>query len=294
MRKLTDIMYLIGMAHLFILFYTLSIHRLLLKEMSLKKAGFKSRCQKNYWVTLVIPLVVLLLILPGNAKEKKGNNRLPPAPDTGAPKEDFSAGGTRDNRRVDMVCGVGREQIAYLLGSENREFTLSAHPTFWFHIPSSLNKEARLKFTLEELETGKKIYDGSLERTESSIMGISLPKEEPYALSPETNYAWSLEIDCTGANQPEIVSGWVTRLSSQSKLQNKLATTPEANKHTVYLEHNILYDALCQLAHRRMAKPNDAWVETEWNQLLTELGWRELVQHESPNKPSISLLPISD
>ena len=261
--------------------------------MSLKKAGFKSQCKKNYWATLIIPLVVLLLILPGNAKEKEGDNRLPPAPDTGAPKENFSAGGTRDNRRVDIACGVEREQIAYLLGSENREFTLSAHPTFWFHIPSSLDREARLKFTLEELETGKKIYNGSLER-KSSIMGISLPKQEPYALSPETNYAWSLEIDC-GESQSEIVlSGWVTRLSSQSKLQNKLATTPEAEKHTVYLEHNILYDGLCKLAHRRMAKPNDVRVETQWNQLLTELGWREMVQSESASKPSISLLPISD
>ena len=262
--------------------------------MSLKKAGFKSRCLKNHWAILVIPLVVLLPILPGNAKEKEGNNRLPPAPDTGAPKEDFSAGGTRDNRSGDIACGVETEQIAYLLGSENREFTLSAHPTFWFYIPDNLDREARLKFVVKELETGKKIYDGSLER-KSSIMGINLPKEEPYALSPETNYAWSLEIDCMGANQSEIVlTGWVTRVSLQSKLQNKLATTPEAEKHTVYLEHNLLYDALCELAHRRMAKPNDVRVETEWNQLLTKLGWRELVQHESPSKPSIGSLPVSD
>ena len=260
--------------------------------MSLKKASFKSRWHKNNWATLALIASIALLLIPfsSNAKEKKGNNRLPPAPDTGAPTEDFSAGGTRDNRR-EIACGVDRQEIAYLLGSQNREYTSSAHPTFWFHIPSSLDKEARLKFAVKELETGKEIYDGSLERTESSIVGINLPEEEAYALSPETNYVWSLEVDCADANQSKIaLSGWVTRLSLEPELQNKLATTPEAEKHKVYLEHDFLYDALCRLMRNRMTKPNDVRIEIAWNQLLSELGWRELIQAESPNKPSISLL----
>ena len=264
--------------------------------MSSKKSGLKSRWHKNSWaISALIPLMALLVIpLSSNAKEKK-NNRLPSAPDTGAPTEDFSAGGTRDTQTEDIACGADLQEIAYLLGSQNREFTSSAHPTFWFHIPSSLNQEAQLKFVLEELETGKKIYDGPLERTKSSIVGINLPKEELYALSPETNYVWSLEVDCADANQSEIaLSGWVTRLSLKPELQNQLATTPEAEKYEVYLENDFLYDALCRLMRSRMTKPNDARIEMAWVQLLTELGWRELALQESPNKPSISLLPVAN
>ena len=258
--------------------------------MSEKKAGF-NRWQGNQWAILALCLVALLLIpLPGNTEEKKGNNRLPSAPDTGSPKEDFSAGGTRDNRGKDTVCGVEPEQIAYLLGNRNREFTLSAHPTFWFHIPQNIDREAQIKFVVTELETNKKIYDRAIAPSlQSTLIGIDLPKEKPYSLSPETNYAWSLEVDCAKANsESEIVlSGWVTRLSSQSELENQLATTPETEKHTVYLKHNFLYDALTELAQLRIAKPNDIEIETSWNQLLTELGWSDFIQQESATEPSM-------
>ena len=257
--------------------------------MSEKKAG-SNRWQGNQWAILALCLVALVLIPePGNTKEKKGNNRLPSAPDTGSPKEDFSAGGTRDNRGKNTVCGVEPEQIAYLLGNRNREFTLSAHPTFWFHIPNNIDRQAQLKFIVTELETNKKIYDRAIALfPQPTLIGIDLPKKRSYSLSPETNYAWSLEVDCTKANsESEIVlSGWVTRLSSQSELKNQLATAPETEKHTVYLKHNFLYDALTELAQRRMAKPNDIGIETAWNQLLTELGWSDLIQPESATDPS--------
>ena len=260
--------------------------------MSLKKASFKSRWQKNQWVILALTLLVALLSipLPGNTKEKKSDrnsNRLPPAPDTGSPEEDFSAGGTR-KKLEDTICSEIEQNIVYLLGNRNREFTSSAYPTFWFRIPNTMNQITQMKFVVKELETGKRIYDRLIPGQESGIIGITLPEEKKYALSPEINYAWSLEADCT---QPEgetkiALEGWLSRVSSNSTLQDRLAAASETEKHAVYFQHNLLYDALTQLAQRRMAKPNNTQIETAWSQLLTELGWQDLIQ-ESATHPTI-------
>ena len=259
--------------------------------MSLRRTCFKERWQKHPWAISALTLLIALLLIPqpGNTKEKKSSNnrsKLPPAPDTGSPEEDFSAGGTRDNRLRDAVCGV-EEQIAYLLGNRNREFTSSAYPTFWFHIPNTTSKVAQMKFVVTELETGKKIYDRVIGETrKSGIIGISLPKEEKYALSPKTNYTWSLEVDCSSEETKIALSGWVSRVSLNSKLQDRLATASKAEKHAIYLKHNLLYDALTELAQRRMSESNNIQIETAWNQLLSQLGWQDLIR-EFAVEPSV-------
>ena len=273
--------------------------------MSSKTASSRGQSQKNQWAISALTLLIALLLVPqpGNTEEKKSNsnsnsnnNRLPPAPDTGSPEEDFSAGGTRDNRLRDTVCGVKERQIVYLLGNRNREFTLSAYPTFWFHIPNTMNKIAQMKFVVTELETGKKIYERAIQETKrSGITGIALPKEEKYALSPRVNYTWSLEVDCARTDRESeiILEGWLTRLSSDSKLKNQLASASETEKHAVYLKHNFLYDALTELAQRHINQPNNTQIETAWNQLLTTLGWQDLIEQKSAISPSFVDMQIS-
>ena len=240
--------------------------------------------RQNQWIdTILSLLIVLLLTQPGYTKEKKSDRqRLPPAPDTGSPEEDFSAGGTRDNRHLNTVCGIDRGKIVYLLGNRTREYTSSAHPTFWFHLPDTIDKVAGMKFVVTELETGEKVYEGAVEEKKAGITGISLPKEPQYALSPETNYAWSLKVDCAGTNGSEIaLEGWLFRVSPDTKLKNNLAAVSQTEKHEVYLKHNLLYDALTELGHRRIDKPHNVQLEIAWNQLLTELGWQDLIQQQS-------------
>ena len=272
--------------------------------MFVKKVCSRNQRSKNKWAISTITLLVALLLVcqPGNTEEQKKNSqsrRLPPAPDTGAPEGDFSAGGTRDNRHKNNLCGVDQGQIAYLLGNKNREFTSSAYPTFWFYLPNIDNKKAQIKFAVTELETGKKIYDRVIEGTkESGIIGIDLPKEKQYALSPEVNYTWSLNVDCAQTDRESEIAleGWLTRLPLQSKfqLQNQLAITPEAEQHTVYLKHNFLYDALTQLAQYRIAQPNNIQIKRAWNELLATLGWQDFIHQESANeKISVSDIQIS-
>lgn len=279
----------------------------------------KSQRRKNQWTISALTLLAILLFIaqPGNTKEKKSNNnnRLPPAPDTGSPEEDFSAGGTR-KKLENAVCSEQyhrasptaespsqvdgarkrslhslpelEQNLVYLLGNRNREFTSSAYPTFWFHIPATMNRITQMKFVVRELETGKKIYDRPIQGEKSGIIGITLPKEQKYALSPGVNYAWSLEVDCSQNQETEIaLEGWVTRVSSHPKLQDRLAAASKTERHQVYLKHNLLYDALTELAQRRMAEVNNTQVATAWNQLLTELGWQDLVRQQSAIEPII-------
>lgn len=258
--------------------------------------------RKNRWSIQALALLIVLLLIPqpGNTKEKQSNsNRLPPAPDTGSPEEDFSAGGTRDNRPRNSICGVENGRIAYLLGNGNREFTLSAYPTFWFYIPNNTNKIAQIEFVITELETGKKIYERVVQGNKNSgITGIDLPKDKKYALSPEVNYAWSFKADCAETDRESEIAleGWVSRSLADiqlENLENQIAAASETEKHTVYLKHNLLYDALTELAQHRMNNPHSTEIEAAWNQLLDFLGWQDLIDQKSLISPSFVNMHIS-
>ncbi|MGL5795962.1 MAG: DUF928 domain-containing protein [Waterburya sp.] len=47
-------------------------------------------------------------------------------------------------------------------------------------------------------------------------------------------------------------------------------------KYKVYLQHNLLYDALTDLAELRIAKPNNTNIEVAWTDLLSKLGWQDV------------------
>ncbi|MFM2311218.1 MAG: hypothetical protein RLZZ04_494 [Cyanobacteriota bacterium] len=248
---------------------------------------------KPKWIIPVLTLLIAFLLIPqpGSAKEKKSsNNRLPSAPDTGSPQGDFAAGGTRDNQPENALCGIDRQQIVYLLGNDNREFTLSPYPTFWFYVPQKMNKVAQMKFVITELETGKKIYDRVIQNDQKlSVIGIKAPQEKRYALAPEINYAWSLQVDCAGRNRESEIAlaGWLSRSALDFQLKPQLAAASKAEKYTIYLKHNLLYDALTEVAQNRIAEPDNLQMESAWNQLLAKLGWQDLIEEKSAINPSL-------
>jgi hypothetical protein len=263
---------------------------MLLKTTYPKSRSLESPWIINYsyiWRLIVITCLMILFFAPQSGQTKEKNNhssRLPPAPDTGSPEEDFAAGGTRDGRLRNTVCGKDTQNIVYLLGNKNREFTASAYPSFWFHIPQNINKINKMQFIVTELATGKKIYDRVLPKPQKpGIIGVNLPQSPKYALSSKTNYTWSLHVDCAGTQQDvEIaLTGWLSRLPSNSKLQNQLAHTSELEKYKVYLQHNLLYDALTDLAELRIAKPNNPNIEIAWTDLLSKLGWQDIMHPKS-------------
>lgn len=233
------------------------------------------------WLFFTVTFGVFVLINSSVAyAEKKTRNNLPSSPNTGSPEEDFSAGGTRDNYLSTGVCGADGEPIAYLLGDNNREFTIEAHPTFWFYFFDNENKIRQIEFILTELSTGKQIYSRTVEVPKKvGTVGITIPAEQKYALSPNINYSWSINVNCVGQNESiATLEGWIQRLPLNADLQNQLANASHEEKYRVYLQNNLLYDALDYLAQRRITEPHNTRLEVVWNQLLSELGWQDLIE----------------
>ncbi|MDJ0691692.1 MAG: DUF928 domain-containing protein [Xenococcaceae cyanobacterium MO_188.B32] len=204
---------------------------------------------------------------------------LPPAPTTGTPEGTSSTGGTRGEPQIDRVCNFNARSLVYLLNNGIRDFTISAYPIFWFYSPYSEGQINYLEFTLAEVETTKTIYRTKVNlRERSGIMGIALPQEKQYALKLNQDYSWSLQVYCSQQNErPDLVfEGWLRRLPITSSLQKDLAAFP-SRQYSVYLENNILYDALTNLTELRQKKPNDPQIIKAWNQLLIDLGRKELI-----------------
>ena len=204
---------------------------------------------------------------------------LPPAPSTGTPEGTSSAGGTRGEPKINRVCNFTNQSLVYLLDSGIRDFTIVAHPIFWFYSSHTAGQIDYLEFTLAEVETTKTIYRTKVNLQErSGIMGIALPPEKQYALETNKDYSWNLQVHCSRQDsKPDLVfQGWLRRLPITSKLQKDLATFP-ARHYSVYLENNILYDALTNLVQLRQQKPNDPQIRKAWNHLLKDLGKEELI-----------------
>lgn len=247
------------------------------------KAFIKRNLKTSKRILFIVALCLSFFLNSylGSAEEPT-NDSPPSTPDTGSLEEDFSAGGTRENHLLTQLCNKNGQNIAYLLGNQNREFTLSAYSTFWFYIPNTLQEEVQLKFVLKEMETDNQIYDRILEvPNEAGIIGIALPDEQKYALTPNINYSWSLEVKCGESNHESeaILEGWLQRLIPNADLQKQLANTPTEDRYQIYLQNDLLYDALDNLAQQLIITSNDSQLRTVWNQFLNELGWQNLVQN---------------
>lgn len=247
------------------------------------------------WVGIASSLLLLWLssiALPGNTESKNQNrqNQLPQSPNTGSPESDFSAGGTRGESTISNICHPSPEELVYLLGTENREFSLSSHPTFWFYFPQSVDPEVPINFVVKEAETDKTIYSQAIKQeVKPGIVGIALPNQKSYALAPETNYSWSLAIDCQHSDRDSdlVLTGWLQHQPADSEMAEQLATTPPLEKYHIYMEQNLLYDAVTQLAQARIDSPQNLQVKDDWQDLLSELGLPNLSDSKAIAQPRL-------
>ena len=234
------------------------------------------RSSRQFWLIFLSIVSSIGIVYAVVAKEVAD---LPPAPRTGTPEGTSSAGGTRGESYMGQICNSTNQSLIYLLDSGIRDFTIAAHPIFWLYSSYTPAQIDYLKFTLAEVATTKTIYRTQVNLQEQSgIMGIALPQEKQYALEPNKDYSWNLEVYCSQQDsKPDLVfKGWLRRLPITASLQKDLAAFPTRH-YSVYLENNILYDALTNLARLRKEKPNDPQITKAWNHLLKDLGREELI-----------------
>ena len=210
---------------------------------------------------------------------------LPKPPQRGTPEGSSTAGGSRTEPEASL-SGCQGDSIAYLLDSGIRDYTIAAYPSFWFYVPFGERKAIDAKFSLAESSTGKIVYQRGIDlQKPSGIIGVALPQEQQYALKPNQDYVWQLQINCAAANSDNRaddhnLKGWVRRLPINSQLESQLQNSSN-NKYDVYAEQNLLYDALSELIQLRQQKPNNEAINRAWIELLGDLGKPQLTREET-------------
>ena len=65
-----------------------------------------------------------------------------------------------------------------------------------------------------------------------------------------------------------VLEGWIHRLPLNADLQSQLANASNEEKYRVYLQNNLLYDALDYLAQRRITEPNNSQLKVVWKSIF--------------------------
>lgn len=211
---------------------------------------------------------------------------LPEVPPNGTPEGDSSPGGSR-NPDLDKACRKSNKPLISLLAANNgRDFTSSPYPSFWFNIPYSSQEMRYIEFALKDMQANKMIYRTAVKLTEEpGIIKITLPQQEQYSLEIEKDYQWDFKVYCASnqTEQPdEFLQGWIRRLAVNAPLKNQLESV-KPREYIAYIDNDLLYDAVTNLAALRLANPENPQLRNAWTNLLDSLGWKELASEPLVN-----------
>ncbi len=203
---------------------------------------------------------------------------LPKAPQTGTPKGDKTPGGTRPEEKCPQVT----IPLTALIANNEKDYTLSAYPSFWFYIPYQSSAIKSLEFALKNTINSTTIYRTAIQLKDSSgLIKISLPQEKQYALTEGINYRWELMLSCQENNTDDVdfrVSGWVQKLAINSELHNQVNQLSPLETYQFYLDNEIWHDAINQIASYYFAHDENSEIKETWLNLLDKLEQSELSQ----------------
>ncbi len=211
-----------------------------------------------------------LLLMLGTSSAAFAEPYTPPA-GLGAPARRESAG-TRG-----CVFGNPANLVA-LMPEDNVGWTTDAYPRFYWYLP--VNQASFVEFTLEQPseagETPEVIYQTRFEVTgESGIMSLQIPENENIPpLTVGDRYRWQVAVFCN-PNSPEgdiQVDGWVERQSPDASLQEAIAIASASEQVGLYASNGYWFNALDQLATLKASDPDNAELQTRWEELLTSVN----------------------
>lgn len=183
-------------------------------------------------------------------------------------------------------CLKTKQCLIGLFQNEGKDFTLSSYPTFWFYISSEFQNIKKIKFMLRDPQKDKEtiIYDTYISlKSGSNIVKISVPKEAKYALENNSSYRWDLIVFFEHSDSKESdleLNGYIEKLPIEIQDQNSLKNLSGYELSKVFLDNEIWYDAINELAELYFNNPNDQKIKTEWNNLLNSLNLKELSQEK--------------
>lgn len=150
--------------------------------------------------------------------------------------------------------------------------TTAAHPTFWFYVPYAQNFAYPVEFELQDQES-KQIYQKAIALPKQpGIISISLPADKP-SLAVNKQYRWFFTVYCDKTKQspPVYVEGVVKRVNLNPAITQQLQKATPPEQFAIYAKHGIWHEALTTLAQLRQENPQDATLETQWEELLASI-----------------------
>jgi Domain of Unknown Function (DUF928) len=184
-----------------------------------------------------------------------------------------SAGGSTRN----SSCISRNKQITPLVPPNKLGLTFAKHPTFFWHIPTSVIKTARFTILTNK---GQTVYETSFTLPgKPGIFSFTLPNNAPSLFIGKT-YRWYLTVVCDPEDDSAnpSVDGWVERTQPESRLSQALAKAPKQKLPTIYAEAGIWHEALTTLVKLRLAEPNNSKVKTDWQIFLQSVGLNAIVR----------------
>ena len=230
-----------------------------------------------FWCITIYPVQVQAQSFTNAIANKQSKPSDQQFPDDGDPTGRRRGGTSRGD------CPSLKTPITALVAGEdtdNKSFigsTLAQYPTFWVYLPELPNNIRSGEFVLQNQQGSDILRQAIALPGKSGIIGISLPQNPQLALRTNSKYHWYFNVYCDTPqkNSAYVVDAWVRRLAPTAEIQRQLsgAKSPQYN---VYAANNIWYDAVNNLAQKRLTNPNDATLAEDWGKLLKSVGLSEL------------------
>ena len=178
---------------------------------------------------------------------------------------DFSGTGRPNNQTAagsrGFCEGINEKELTALV-PKNNGFTISDYPTFWIYIPYESENVRYVELVLQNEAKQKEIDRIPYELQETpGIVRVAIPPKPEYSLKTNTFDRWYFRVVCNNENIND-VGGFVQRVTFDSAEHN----------YDSYLNNQIWYDALTDLAERRRLDPEDRKLQKDWTDLMTANG----------------------
>ncbi|OKH45960.1 hypothetical protein NIES2101_25655 [Calothrix sp. HK-06] len=185
-----------------------------------------------------------------------------------------SAGGSTRS----SSCISRNKQITPLVPPNKLGLTFAKYPTFFWHIPTSVTKTAKLTILTDKNQTV--FYETSFTLPgKPGIISFTLPNSAP-ALAVGKTYRWKLTVVCDAEDDSgnPSVDAWVERTQPELRLSQALAKADSRKLPTIYAEAGIWHEALTTLVKLRRAEPNNSKIKMDWQKFLQSVGLDAIVK----------------
>lgn len=193
---------------------------------------------------------------------------------TGQRAEGSASGRSRGGATRSQCTQVqDNSTLVALAPSNNEGLTTMEYPVFWFYVPFG-SSPATFRLLDEQKKSVLKQPLVLRLPAQKGLVHLRLPSTEK-PLDVGKRYQWFFNTTCTndhGSSTTITVKGWIKRVQPSAALVAQLQAKSPQDRYAAYVENNIWYETVSQLAQYRDVHPQ------EWAELLSMFELKQLAQ----------------